>query len=158
MSYRVCRKILRMVTELHVRGFQRLRIAPGMSPSGCHWRCSVTPATNISSHHGARIVSWDTLAVHYSSSQERHYFGWDDAARATPSQMADLFIRRFPEIAEAGRGSDWLYSGWYLEMLYLTYPDSFPIAYADWDVPVDYLMTVGGQSDVRIPLPPPGQG
>jgi len=61
MEYRAYRKVLRMVTELHVRGYQRLRIAPGMAPSGCSWRCSITPATNISSRHGARILSWDTL-------------------------------------------------------------------------------------------------
>lgn len=155
-DYYVYRKILRMVTELHVRGFQRLRIVPGMSPSGCHWRCSITPVANISSQHGARIVCENALRVHYSSSQERHYFGWDDATHATPSQLANIFIKRFPEIVEAGRGSDWLYAGWYLEMLHLTYPDSFPIAYADWEIPEDYLMSVGGRSEAKIPLPPPG--
>lgn len=79
MDYRVYRKVLRMVAELHVRGFQRLRIAPGMSASGCYWRCSVTPVTNISIWHGARLVSYDTLAAHYSTGSEREYFGWKDA-------------------------------------------------------------------------------
>src|SRR5437016_1566977 len=121
MDHRIYRKVLAMVTELHVRGYQRLRIAPGMSASGCSWRCSITPATNISNRHGARMLSWDTLAAHYSSSQEREYFEWKDAAHASPSRLARIFIERFPEIAEAGRGSDWIYAGWYLEMLNLTY-------------------------------------
>lgn len=158
MDYRVYRKVLRMVAELHVRGFQRLRIAPGMSASGCYWRCSVTPVTNVSIWHGARLVSYDTLAAHYSAGSEREYFGWKDAGHATPSRLADLFIERFPEIVAAGRGSDWLYAGWYLEMLHLTYPDAIPIAYADWDLPKDYIQTIGGRSDARIPLPPPGLG
>lgn len=158
MDYRAYRKVLRMVTELHVRGFQRLRIAPSMAPSGCYWRCSITPVTNISNRHGGRMLSWDTLAAHYSSADKRKYFGWADAAHVTPSRLANLFIERFPRIAEAGRGSDWVYAGRYLEMLGLTYPHSFPIAYADWNSPLDYLASVGQRSDIRIPLPPPGWG
>jgi hypothetical protein len=158
MDCRAYRKVLRMVSELHVRGYQRLRIAPGMSPSGGYWRCSITPVTNISGRHGARMLSWDRLAAHYSSGQERKYFKWEDAAHVTPSQLAELFIKRFPEIAEAGRGADWVYAGWFLEMLNLTYPNSFPIAYADWDLPFDRLATTGERSGVRIPLPPTGWG
>jgi hypothetical protein len=150
----VYRKVLRMVSELHVRGYQRLRIAPGLSASGCHWRCAVTPITNISSRHGARMGHWDdTLMANYSTGSRREYFGWKDAAHATPSKLADLFIARFPTIAEAGKGSDWLYVGWYLEMLHVTYPDALPIAYADWKLPDDYLDTTTG---VHVPLPPRG--
>jgi hypothetical protein len=158
VEYRAYRKVLRMVTELHVRGYQRLRIAPGMAPSGCYWRCSITPVTNISSRNGARMLSWDRLSAHYTSGQEREYFGWKDAAHLTPSRLADLFIERFPAIVEAGRGSDWVYVGWYLEMLYLTDPNNFPIAYADWDLPGDYLPTIGERLDIRVPLPLPAAG
>ncbi|MBI5306956.1 MAG: hypothetical protein HZB37_01110 [Planctomycetes bacterium] len=147
-----------MVAELHLRGYQRLRIAPGMSPSGCHWRCTITPVNNISRNHGARIASWGILSADYTSGQGQNYFGWKDASHANPNQLADLFIKRFPRIAEAGYGSDWIYAGWYIEMLHLTYPDSFPIAYADWDLPDDYLLSTGKDNKVRIPLPPPGLG
>src|SRR4051794_14818400 len=92
MSYRIYRNILRLVNELHVRGCQRVRIAPGMAPSGVHWRCTVTPVSNISRQHGARLIAWDTLAANYSSSQEREYFGWPSAPHATPSRRADLFV------------------------------------------------------------------
>lgn len=158
MNFRPYRRILLTVMELHMRGFQRLRIAPGLSGSGHHWRCSITPVTNISRRHGARMLSWDTLAAHYTSANERIYFGWNDVTRATPRRLADLFIERFAEIARAGTGSDWPYAGWYLEMLGLTYPDSLPIAYADWEMPVDYLPTVGARHDIRVPLPPGGLG
>jgi hypothetical protein len=157
-AFRIYRKVLRMVAELHIRGYQRLRIAPGMSPSGCHWRCSITPVTNISRNNGARMASWGTLSADYTSGQGREYFGWKDASHATPSQLADLFIKRFLRISEAGYGSDWIYSGWYLEMLNLTYPERLPIAYADWDLPDDYLSSTGGHQKIRIPLPPPGLG
>ena len=156
MDFRIYRKILRMVAELHLRGYQRLRIAPGMSPSGCHWRCAITPVNNISRNNGARIASWGTLSAEYTSGQGQNFFGWEDASHDNPNQLADLFIKRFPRIAEAGYGADWIYAGWYIEMLHLTHPDSFPIAYADWDLPTDCLLSTGKDNNIRIPLPPPG--
>jgi hypothetical protein len=93
----------------------------------------------------------------YSSADERDYFGWRDAREASPGRLAEMFIARFPDVAAAGRGSDWSYAGWYVEMLHLTYPDALPVAYADYDLPTDWLTTVGGNVPVRIPLPPPGE-
>lgn len=154
VNYSIYRKVLLMVGELHIRGYQRLRIAPGLAASGCYWRCAITPVTNISSRHGALMVS-NEPAAHYSSGQERDYFGWKGAAQFTASHLAVHFIERFPDIVAAGRGSDWLYAGWYQEMLGLTYPDAFPIAYADWDLATDCLETTGGRANIRIPLPPP---
>jgi hypothetical protein len=156
MNPHIYRNVLRMVSELHVRGYQRLRIAPGMAPSGLYWRCAITPVTNISSLHGAMLADWDVLTAAYTSGQRDKYFDWQDASHATPSQLADLFISRFPDIVTAGQGSDWSYAGWYLEMLHLTYPNSLPIVYADWDLSKDYIATVGERSDVQVPLPPPG--
>lgn len=147
-----------MVSELHVRGYQRLRIAPGMAPSGGYWRCAITPVTNISNRHGAKMIADNDLVARYTSGQERKYFDWTDASHLTPSRLAVRFIERFPRIVAAGRGSDWMYSGWYQEMLGITYPDIFPIAYADWSLPDEYLDTTGGREGVRIPLPPVGEG
>jgi hypothetical protein len=43
-------------------------------------------------------------------------------------------------------------------MLHLTYPNQFPYAMADWDIPEDYLDTVSPVAGdaVKVPLPPPG--
>lgn len=158
MNNKVYRKILRMVSELHLRGFQKLRIAPGMAPSGMYWRCSITSVNNISNRNGAKLLTWEKLSAHYTSADERKYFGWENVAHVTPSRLADLFVKRFPKIVDSGEGSDWAYAGWFIEMLHLTYPNELPIAYADWSLPRDYLTTVGERDDVRIPLPPPGLG
>jgi hypothetical protein len=149
-----------MLSELHVRGYQRLRMAPGMSPSGMHWRCTITPVQNVLRSNGARIASWDTLTAHYTSADERRYFGWTDAAHASPSRLAEMFIERLPAVAAAGYGEDWLYAGWYQHMVHWTYPDAFPIAYADWyDEPAGgRLSTIGGEPAGRlISAPPPGE-
>jgi len=148
-----------MVGELHNQGYQRIRISPGMAPSGMHWRCSITTASNISSINGALIpfIGEDgDLIARYSSADGNRYFGLEDTENADSKELAKLFIRRFPRIAEAGCDKDWEYAGWYQWMLKLTDPDTFPIAYADWDLPLDCLSTTGRQNDIEIPLPPPG--
>jgi hypothetical protein len=146
------RKLFLMVQELHVRGYQRLRISPGMSASGVHWRCSITPVDNVSKKNGALIIDWDRGA-HYFGAQGRKYFGWEDTGGVRPGQLAELFLKRFPDICAAGKGPDWEYAGWYTWMLHLTYPSALFIAYADWELPADYLE---GENGLKIPLPPPG--
>lgn len=163
MSAYIYRRILLMVGDLHGRGYERLRISPSMSPSGMAWRCSITPASNISASNGATLVDWDCLAAHYTSGVGADYFGWDDAADLTPVEMATLFIARFPEIVASAKGEDPAYAHWYQEMLRMTDPDLLPIAYADWDAPEDGLETVcygddGRRRDIVVPSPPPGEG
>jgi hypothetical protein len=127
-----------------------------MSPSGGYWRCAITAASNISTLNGALMVSDDdSLVARYSSADRRKYFGWIDASHVSPSSLAELFVARFPGITNEGRGSDWQYAGWYVDMLSKTYPNAFPIAYADWELPRGKLTTVGGK-EVDVPLPPPG--
>ncbi len=155
---RAGRKVLRVVGELHLRGYQRLRISPGVSSSGGYWRCSVTPASNISSENGAQMLEWRECDAHYSSADGRRYFGWIDMARATPSALADRFLREFQEIAREGHGRDWLYAGWYVELLHITYPDVLPEAYGDH---VDSTLRIpcgGLRNGVFVPAPPPGPG
>jgi hypothetical protein len=133
------RKVLVMVLELHMRGFQQLRIEPAISPSGTHWRCAVAPARLFSERHGARLAEegWESsLVARYTTGQGERFFDWRDVRpTTTPSGLANRFVARFHEIAEAGRGSDWAYTGWYVEMLHLTYPDLLPYALADWGCP-----------------------
>ena len=148
-------RVLRLVHEFHKREYQLLRIAPGMSPSGCHWRCALTPRSNILRSNGAMIADFDRLTAHYTSGQENQYFGWRDAQYDTVVKLADRFSQRFPEIVEASRGDDWSYSGWYVRMLGYAERGQFPIAYADWELDDSrFLPLLGGESD--LPLPPPG--
>ena len=109
------RKALVTVLELHLRGFQRLRIEPAISPSGRHWRCAVAPAQLFSERHGARLryEGWDSpLVARYSTAEQERFFEWRDVrSTTTPSGLANRFVARFGEIADAGRGSDWAYSG-----------------------------------------------
>jgi hypothetical protein len=60
-------RVRMMVHELQELGYQRLRIAPGISPSGAYWRCAVTHIGNILSTHDALLHEWDCDTAHYTS-------------------------------------------------------------------------------------------
>ena len=151
-----------MVQELHLRGYQRLRIAPGLSAAGMDWRCAIAPASVISRVNGARVIDghdWeDPRLAHYTTADGARYFGWEDGAKLTASKLAEVFIRRLPVVAEAGRGSDWAYAGWFSEMLGLTYPDWFPVAYGELDEALrEGMATICPSPTVCLPHPPPGE-
>lgn len=157
-AIRRCQRVLTMVHELHKRGYQRLRIMPGMSPSGAHWRCNVTPVTNILRTDGAMARSFDQLSANYTSAMDNAYFGWDDAAKDTARDLADKFLSRFADIAEAGRGRDWAYAGWYVEMLGLAERGTLPVSYADWfETPTPGRLPTTAGVDSELPVPPPGE-
>jgi hypothetical protein len=80
-------RVLVMVPELHKAGYQYLRIAPAMSPSGCHWRCAISPASNKKKSHGAKTVNYSKTVAHYTSGPENEYFEWKDAKTDTAREL-----------------------------------------------------------------------
>ena len=149
-----CRRVLLMVHELHLLGFQLLRICPYIYATG-HWRCAITPAANTLRSHGARMARWtEEGAAHYTSASGDQYFGWPDGPGQGPKQLATMFLDRFPRLASEGYGADWAYAGWLVWMLAHTDADDLPYAFSDWDSPDDRLLTTGS---AVVPLPPPGE-
>ncbi len=152
-------RVLRLVHELHKQGYQLLRICPGMSPSGCHWRCAVTPRTNILETHGAMLVNDDVLTARYTSGQDNEYFSWTDAKHDTVQQLAEKFVVRFGEICRASKGDDWTYAGWYVRMLGFAEQEMLPISYFDLYEPTraGFLPVLGREYESELPMPPPGE-
>jgi hypothetical protein len=150
-------RVLRMVHELHKLGYQRVRIVPGMSPSGMHWRCTITHAGNILKTHGAMPRDFHREAAHYSSADENIYFGWEDAQQDTVQRLAARFLERFPEIARRGHGTDWPYAGWYVQMLGFAERGAFPVAYADYSDPDPRWLPTTDRIDSGLPMPPGGE-
>jgi DNA-binding transcriptional ArsR family regulator len=155
-SHMLCRRVLLMVQELHRRGYERLRVAPGLSPSGLHWRCSIVPVGHVRRDHGALAVGEDEIAADYDSGQGVRFFDWADAEHDPPVALAGKFLDRFPDLARRGWGNDPDYARWYGGMLRATAPDGLIYAYAGWDLPVDHIPALGCTADVKVPLPPPG--
>ena len=157
-THRNASKVLFMVAELHRMGYQRLRIAPGISPSGIYWRCGVTHVDNIRPDHGAMAMDESSDLTTYSSAAGDHFFGWDDAGDDSPDELARKFIERFPVIARLGRGDDEDYARWYESVVSLARSGDLPYAYSDWqgDHEEGILPTVG--KTVRLAMPPGGDG
>lgn len=151
------RRVLLMVAELHRLGYQQLRIVPFVYHLGT-WRCGLTFRQNITPDHGALSIEWDSYVMpQYSSASKREVFGWEDAREATPSQLAELFLARFPEVSRHGYGPDDEYVRWFINMLRETEPDCLPIASSEFcAMPPSGLGTVGMRSLelTGAPLPP----
>lgn len=148
--------VLSMVHELHKAGFQRIRISPGLSPSGSSWRVSITHISNILISNGALIADFDSETAHYTSAQENNYFGWREVRAFTPKQLAEKFMEEFPVICIKGKGLDYHYTGWFTHMLGFADRGIFPIAYQDFgNMQTSWLPTTEGANS-GLPLPPPG--
>lgn len=154
---RRAQRVLLMVHELHKLGYQRIRIAPGLSPSGAYWRCAITPVSNISSRHGAELAPEANLdeVAQYSTGQSNEYFEWKDAKADTARELAQKFLQRFPFIVRKGEGADWEYAGWFVQMLGFAEKGLLPIAYAEY-LKNDgiYMHLTGPSSRERLPVPP----
>lgn len=153
------RKLLHAVRELHLRGFERLRIAPAVAPTGLAWRCGLADRDSTFVEHGARVCPGGN-ATYHTSGWGGSYFNWGDMSALSPALLADEITARLPELMQAARGSDAPYLAWYAAMLEATEPDYLPYARAEFDVPDDYLPATApwtpNRPPLRLPLPPPG--
>jgi hypothetical protein len=152
--------VLDMVAVLHRRGYQHLRIVPGMSGSGLYWRCTFTPAINVEpnpSQQGIdQVRNHDHLTAQWTNANEDDIFGTPEAQHMSPIELADLFTNTYPDILNA---SDWAYAGWYVEMLGSVDQNFFPIFYADHlsatDRLVPFVTDQPTEETPRLALPPP---
>jgi len=156
-------RLIRMVSELHRLGYQRLRIMPYEYPLA--WRLAIGPRDLFSTANGAWAEDDGGFSAYYSSASGKQYFGWMDAGQDNARQLAEKFIQRFPDVCERSVGRDWLYAGWLSELLgVLERLNALPIAAAEYLVPGPMearfvtLRSYGGNgADTEFALPPPGE-
>jgi hypothetical protein len=155
-----------MVAELHKAGFQLLRVMPHLHDIGT-WRLALAPRDWFSPQYGLVIRAAHLgRAPQFSSADQNQPFGWRHAAGDSARDLAAKFLKRFPELAHATRGRDWLYAGWFTELMgwvdagYL--PFANPEGLHDWEDRPDFeatpLIAPGGErltGASRCPLPPP---
>jgi hypothetical protein len=154
-------RVFLMLEELHRQGYEQLRIIPGMSASGMYYRACITPAMNVYMDHGAVAVK-DKLVAANTSANGEALFEWDDAAKSSIPELAQLFVLRFPEIAELGHAPDPAYAAWFQLALACARRGEFPVAYDSLSSRKKtrvgeqiYLPVLDGAVDA-LAMPPPG--
>jgi len=147
-----CIRMVEMTHELHVLGYQKIRLFPYVSPSGAHWRLEWASVENFRSAISPPIDTEERLIARYTSADGWHPFHWEAVESLTPKDMAHQFILQFPEISSAGKGQDWLYAGWMTSLLGEVRKGRFP--YLAADRPIDLSRGVPMNIGEPFPLPP----
>jgi hypothetical protein len=157
-------RVLRLVSDLHRKGFQNLRVMPYVHPLA--YRIAIAPAECFLPENGIalRKDAFDSAAV-YSSASENRYFDWPDARQDTSVQLAEKFLLRFPEVAARGKGSNSRYAGWLSDLLgVLAMGDFLPVVRTEYttDEELRQLRTLRlhrwtpaglGAPELEFPLP-----
>lgn len=144
---------MEMLTRLHQRGYQRLRLSSGISPTGLNWRYAIAPADDFEPN-GYRLTGGMYPGVAFGTTRgDDAPFGWEDAQDLSPDQLAERFVESFPAAAAAGLGTDLDYAAWLVETLAVCRPAGAPIMFGEYVDPVaDGHFGVGDEK--RVPLPP----
>lgn len=148
--------VLDAVTLLHERGHQRLRVLPGVSPSGAYWRVNVTTSENIVYDHdyiGLRDWHRD---FRWTTGDEYEISGIQVTESATPEFVAALITRA---LSDPGLGPDPAYAAWFAHLVDTAHRlRTLPIAYAE-NIDQRRGWAIGIHSGVYVPHPPrPPQG
>ncbi len=127
-------RILQAVRLLHQHGYHRIRVLPGMSASGMHWRVRIADALS------------------YTTGSRTDFAGGQVTVMSRPEGTALLILGALPPVAPTYDDPE--YVAWYAALMDLVgQHDALPIAYADyfddregWEV--------GWCSGRRYPHPP----
>lgn len=107
-----------MVAILHARGFEGLRIAPHLAPSGTDWRCYLVPKGRMRSffQFAPSFFELDPKAT-YSTGNHWEPFGWKGVAASSAEQWADRFVCEFKQTCSESQLSSPDYVRWFKVML-----------------------------------------
>lgn len=136
------RRILEGVAVVHDRGYHRVRILPGMSPSGAHWRIAIGVGEIISDGEGS---------IGYSSANGSAFYGSAHVTATTPAgDVADIILSALPTAIPTG--DDPGYVGWYAGLMRaVRETGGLPVAYAEY---FDASQGWGVGPTLRYPQPP----
>src|SRR5438045_3195926 len=93
-------RLIKMMVELHRRGFQKLRIYPYEYPIA--WRLEIAPTSYFSTRNGAYLKGGGSAEpARHTSANELRYFQWEGVERFDSERLAKEFTGRFPQLCEA---------------------------------------------------------
>jgi hypothetical protein len=129
-------KLLHVASELHLRGYEKLRVVPSVSPSGMSWRCLFVAEPE----NGIITSTW--LSQYSHNEREIEY---------SIIELTELFEREHMRFLESCKGKNKDYVEWYQNMLSHLEEDELPYAFDDYFSPTDYWKTTNNQKIKTLP-------
>ena len=123
-------RIMKMVKELHTRGYNTLYLYSGMSPSGTNWRFNIGLLKN-DKHPEKRIVC--------SSIRIEGEVDWT-TDNSTVELLADGFESYYANELIDAQSDDTRYSAWYGSLIDSFGPEEILVFYADYIAPHEHLL------------------
>ena len=120
-------EIVMIVHELHKRGYEQLRLFPGLSPSGGSWRWMVYPKVligdNLYCEHNHDSLPFE--CPHGSTADDR-------PNPRRPLIGADDFIKEYGSYVALAKGNDVEYVRWFENIVNHAKNYDYPIAFAEY--------------------------
>ena len=118
-------RVLKMMLELHQRGYQSLYLYSGLSPSGMYWRYEIGIA---------KKGRWPVKLTLTSGSCDRESLGADWAKNYLSAQeLADSFVNYFGSKLEAALTKNPEYISWFKSVVDSLNADELLVFYEDID-------------------------
>lgn len=147
-------RVLRLLRELHRRGYERLRLHMGWSPNGMALRYGIAPAEQFQPDGFHMQMALYPGRAFKSTRGEGPPFDLGGTENADTEELADAFLSRFRDVASAGRGRDRAYVAWFAALLGRCEPAAIPIMFSDqYDASRDGIL-IDGEAE-PFPVPPP---
>lgn len=119
--------VILAVHLLHSRGYEQLRLLPGLSPSGCSWRWHIYPKCLLKG--SSRMEKYpDPFACSCISGSTAIDTLHDGAYKV----LANDFEQKYADFMMLAKGDDLEYVKWFEEIVNAAHNNSFAVAYADW--------------------------
>jgi len=136
------RKLIEAVLLLHKRGYGKLRLEAGLSPSGGHWRYRLHATdSKVRGRHG--------------SLGDNTEFDWGGVANENPAELADSIMHDLPDLMAAAKGQDTAYEEWLSEIAAESAPDGLFIELWDsYDGPCDHVRLINCISEKKFSQAP----
>lgn len=134
-------RIMKMVKELHKRGYNHLYLFSGMAPSGMSWRYMI----GLTSEN-----QWpaESYLVRQSAGPEGRVDWAEDSS--TVELLADGFEKKFADQLEGTKSSPTQYSTWYDDLIDSLPPNTLLYFYADGPSEFDYLLSEAPGIDMKM--------
>ncbi|QDZ42459.1 macro domain-containing protein [Corynebacterium sp. sy039] len=156
LEYRLGRltwlRLLQGVGVLHQRGYEGVRIYPGMGPTGLHWRMQITSQEYFEPwpfSESEYVPESDAPVLAYPMTAGSRVGSGYITAATTPDEAADIILEEVPILAK--KDNDREYVVWFQGLLAVaTGLKLAPIAYAEY-YDEDGKFSIG---DILFPAPP----